>query len=82
LACSQIFVAFPSRADPYLEIEQATKFLCGAPVTPVRGACLNNKEEDTTMSVNEIQALAQRFADAFDKNDMKSALEMMSEDVE
>jgi uncharacterized protein (TIGR02246 family) len=65
-----------------LEIEQATKFLCGAPVTPVRGACLNNKEEDTTMSVNEIQALAQRFADAFDKNDMKSALEMMSEDVE
>ena len=34
------------------------------------------------MSVNEIQALAQRFADAFDKNDMKSALEMLSEDVE
>ena len=34
------------------------------------------------MSINEIQALAQRFADAFDKNDMKSALEMLSEDVE
>jgi ketosteroid isomerase-like protein len=34
------------------------------------------------MSLNEIQALAQRFADAFDKNDMKSALEMLSEDVE
>src|SRR4029077_20120082 len=34
------------------------------------------------MSINEIQMLAQRFADAFDKNDMKSALEMLSEDVE
>jgi len=34
------------------------------------------------VSVNEIQTLAQRFADAFDKNDMKSALEMLSEDVE
>ena len=34
------------------------------------------------MSVSEIQTLAQRFADAFDKNDMKSALEMLSEDVE
>ena len=34
------------------------------------------------MSANEIQALAQRFADAFDKNDMKIALEMLSEDVE
>jgi uncharacterized protein (TIGR02246 family) len=34
------------------------------------------------MSVSEIQALAQRFADAFDKNDMKIALEMLSEDVE
>jgi hypothetical protein len=28
------------------------------------------------MSASEIQTLAQRFADAFDKNDMKSALEM------
>jgi uncharacterized protein (TIGR02246 family) len=34
------------------------------------------------MSVNEIQALAQRFADAFDKGDMKAVLEMLSEDVE
>jgi uncharacterized protein (TIGR02246 family) len=34
------------------------------------------------MSVNEIQALAQRFADAFDTRDMKTVLEMLSEDVE
>ena len=34
------------------------------------------------MSVNEIQALVQRFADAFDKRDMKTVLEMLSEDVE
>src|SRR5690348_4141739 len=34
------------------------------------------------MSVSEIQTLAQRFGEAFDKNDMKSALEMLSEDVE
>ena len=34
------------------------------------------------MSVNEIQALAQRFADAFDKRDMKPVLEMLSDDVE
>jgi ketosteroid isomerase-like protein len=34
------------------------------------------------MSVNEIQALAQRFADAFDKMDMKTVVEMLSEDVE
>lgn len=34
------------------------------------------------MSATEIQALAQRFADAFDKNDIKIALEMLSEDVE
>ena len=34
------------------------------------------------MSVSEIEMLAQRFADAFDKNDMKIALEMLSEDVE
>ena len=34
------------------------------------------------MSVNEIQTLAQRFVDAFDKRDVKSALEMLSEDVE
>ena len=33
------------------------------------------------MSVTEIQTLAQRFADAFDKNDMKSALEMLSEEI-
>ena len=46
-----------------------------ASVTLARGACLINQEEKS-MSVNEIQALAQRFADAFDKNDMKSALEI------
>jgi uncharacterized protein (TIGR02246 family) len=34
------------------------------------------------MSVDEIQALAQRFADAFDKRDMKPVLEMLSDDVE
>jgi len=34
------------------------------------------------MSVNEIQTLAQRFADAFDKRDMKTVLEMLSDDVE
>ena len=34
------------------------------------------------MSVNEIQALAQRFADAFDQRDIKTVLEMHSEDVE
>ena len=34
------------------------------------------------MSVGEIQMLAQRFGEAFDKNDMKMALEMLSEDVE
>ena len=34
------------------------------------------------MSVNEIQALALRFADAFDKRDMKTVLEMLSEEVE
>jgi uncharacterized protein (TIGR02246 family) len=40
------------------------------------------QKEDTTMSVNEIQALAQRFADAFDKRDIKAVLEMLSDDVE
>ena len=34
------------------------------------------------MSVNEIQALAQRFADAFDQRDIKTVMEMLSEDVE
>jgi uncharacterized protein (TIGR02246 family) len=34
------------------------------------------------MSVSEIQTLAQRFADAFDKCDMKTVLEMLSDDVE
>jgi hypothetical protein len=34
------------------------------------------------MSVNEIQALAQQFADAFDRRDIKTVLEMLSEDVE
>jgi uncharacterized protein (TIGR02246 family) len=34
------------------------------------------------MSVQELQTLAQRFADAFDKRDMKTVLEMLSDDVE
>ena len=34
------------------------------------------------MSVNEIQTLAQRFADAFDKRDMKTVVEMLADDVE
>jgi uncharacterized protein (TIGR02246 family) len=34
------------------------------------------------MSAHEIQALAQRFADAFDQRDIKTILEMHSEDVE
>ena len=34
------------------------------------------------MSVNEIQTLAQRFADAFDQRDMKAVLEMLADDVE
>src|SRR5437868_4529341 len=34
------------------------------------------------MSVSEIQALAQRFADAFDKRDMKAVLDMLADDVE
>jgi uncharacterized protein (TIGR02246 family) len=34
------------------------------------------------MSVTEIQILAQRFADAFDKGDMKIAMEMLADDVE
>ena len=34
------------------------------------------------MSVTEIQTLAQRFADAFDKGDIKIAVEMLADDVE
>ena len=34
------------------------------------------------MSVNEIQTLAQQFADAFDKKNLKAVLEMVSDDVE
>jgi uncharacterized protein (TIGR02246 family) len=34
------------------------------------------------MSVNEIQTLAQRFADGFDKNDMKAVVEMLADEVE
>ena len=34
------------------------------------------------MSVNELQALTQRFADAFDQRDLKTLLEMLSDDVE
>ena len=34
------------------------------------------------MSVNELQALIQGFADAFDQRDVKTFLEMLSDDVE
>jgi ketosteroid isomerase-like protein len=34
------------------------------------------------MSVNEIKALAQRFADAFDQRDIQTVVEMLSDDVE
>jgi ketosteroid isomerase-like protein len=37
---------------------------------------------DTNMSVNELQALTQQFADAFDRRDLKPAIEMLAEDVE
>ena len=34
------------------------------------------------MSVQEIQVLAQQFADAFDRKDIKAVLEMLSDDLE
>src|ERR1700751_5927763 len=34
------------------------------------------------MSANELQALTQQFADAFDQCDLKPVMEMLSEDVE
>jgi ketosteroid isomerase-like protein len=34
------------------------------------------------MSVKELQALAQKFADAFDQRDLQPILDMLSEDVE
>jgi len=34
------------------------------------------------MSVNELQALTQQFADAFDRRDLKTFLGMLSDDVE
>ena len=34
------------------------------------------------MSVKELQALAQKFADAFDQRDLQPILGMLSEDVE
>ena len=34
------------------------------------------------MSVNELQALTQQFADAFDQRDLKTFLAMLSDDVE
>ena len=37
---------------------------------------------DTNMSVNELQALTQKFADAFDQRDLQPVMEMLSEDVE
>ena len=37
---------------------------------------------DTTVSVKELQALTQKFADAFDQRDLQPLLDMLSEDVE
>jgi ketosteroid isomerase-like protein len=37
---------------------------------------------DTTMSVKELQALTQQFADAFDQRNLKTFLGMLSDDVE
>jgi ketosteroid isomerase-like protein len=34
------------------------------------------------MSVKEVQALAQKFADAFDQRDLQPIMDMLSEDVE
>ena len=34
------------------------------------------------MSVNELQVLTQQFADAFDQRDLRTLLEMLSDDVE
>jgi ketosteroid isomerase-like protein len=34
------------------------------------------------MSVKELQALTQKFADAFDQRDVQPILDMLSEDVE
>ena len=34
------------------------------------------------MSVNELQALAKQFADAFDQRDLKTFLGMLSDDLE
>jgi ketosteroid isomerase-like protein len=34
------------------------------------------------MSVNELQALTQKFADAFDQRDLQPILDMLSDDVE
>ena len=34
------------------------------------------------MSLDELQALTQQFADAFDQRDLKAAIDMLAEDVE
>ncbi len=39
-------------------------------------------QEVKTMSTQEIHALAQQFADAFNKMDIKAAVEMLSDDLE
>ena len=33
------------------------------------------------MNVNELHALTQQFADAFDQRDLKTVMEMLSEDM-
>jgi uncharacterized protein (TIGR02246 family) len=39
-------------------------------------------QKEITMSVKEIQDLAQQFADAFDKKNVKAVLDMLADDVE
>jgi ketosteroid isomerase-like protein len=48
---------------------------CGA-------ACVQLIRGDTNTSVKELQALTQKFADAFDQRDLQPILDMLSEDVE
>ena len=59
-----------------------TRSFCG-PFCHTRARRVSNQaQEDKNVTVTEIQTLAQRLADGYDKNDMKSVLEMLSEDVE
>jgi ketosteroid isomerase-like protein len=41
-----------------------------------------SEKGEATMSAQEIQTLAQQFADAFNNKDIKAVLNMLSEDLE